>query len=73
MKSNRLIEDSYAPRDAGNVNVIYQIGPSLDDCSLTKEPETKNAFNGRLDGGILKSLKSNEYNISINPILDIAK
>jgi len=73
MKSNRLIEDSYAARDAGNVNVIYQVGPTIDDCSLTQEPEAKNAFNGRLDGGILKSLKSNEYNISINPILDIAK
>ena len=73
MKSNRLVADSYAARDAGNVNVIYQVGPSLDGCSLTQDTDTKNAYENRLDGSILKSLKGNEFNIGINPILDISR
>jgi hypothetical protein len=73
MKTNKLMSDSYSARDAGNVGVIYQSGPVLDECGLTQEPDGKNAFRNRLDGGILQSLKSNDLNISINPILDIAK
>jgi hypothetical protein len=72
MKTNKLMSDSYSARDAGNVGVIYQVGPVLDECSLTQEAGGKNAFHKRLDGGILQSLKSNDLNISINPILDIA-
>ena len=73
MKTNKLLSDSYAARDAGNVGIVYQVGPLLDECGLTQEPDSKNAFDNRLDGGILQSLKTNDFNISINPILDIAK
>jgi hypothetical protein len=73
MKTNKLMSDSYSARDAGNMGVVYQAGPVLDECGLTQEPDGKNAFRNRLDGGILQSLKSNDLNISINPILDIAK
>lgn len=73
MKTNKLLTDSYAQRDSGNVGIIYQTSPTLDECSITKEQNMKNAFENRLDGNILQSLNNNEYNISINPILDIAK
>lgn len=73
MKTNKLLSDSYAQRDSGNVGIIYQTSPTLDECSITKEQNMKNAFENRLDGNILQSLNNNEYNISINPILDIAK
>jgi hypothetical protein len=55
------MSDSYSARDAGNVGVIYQVGPVLDECSLTQEAGSKNAFHKRLDGGILQSLKSNDF------------
>lgn len=68
MKSNRLIEDSYAAREAGNVNVIYQRSPELDECTITRDIDQKNAYENRLDGNILSGLKNNEFNININPI-----
>ena len=73
MKTNKLIEDSYSARDAGNVNVIYQISPEINECSLTRDVEDKNAYENRLDGGLLSSLVDNEFNININPIHNIGK
>lgn len=67
-KTNKLAQDSIAPRATGNVNVIYQQSPCFNECSITKDPEKNNAYENRLDGSIMKSLKSNEFNININPI-----
>lgn len=68
MKSNKLIQDSLSQRSSGNINIIYQSSPEIDDCVFTRDKENKNAFSGRLDGGILESLKHNDLNIGINPI-----
>lgn len=68
MKSNKHVSDSYAPRNNGNVGVIYQSGPELDDCRLTRDTTEDNAYKGRLDSGILASLKDNDFSIKINPI-----
>jgi len=68
MKTNKLLTDSYAAREAGNVNVIYQVGPQKDECAITRDHETNNAYENRLDGRILDSLKTNDFSININPI-----
>lgn len=71
MKTNKLIDDSYAAREAGNVGVIYQISPEINECEITREQNKNNAYENRLDGTLMNSLQNNEYNISINPILNI--
>ena len=69
MKTNKLISDSYSQRETGNVEVIYQKGPELDNCTITKEQQTvNNAYENRLDSSILDSLKNNQFKIKINPI-----
>lgn len=68
MKSNKLIEDSYAAREKGNIGVIYQTRPEITECNLTRDTENANAFADRLDGSVLKSLEKNDFNININPI-----
>ena len=69
VKSNKLITDSYAARDAGNVGVIYQTSPELNECSVTRDVNNNNAYDGRLDGTLLSTLHSNDYSININPII----
>ena len=71
MKTNKLINDSYAPREAGNVGIIYQVSPEVDECKITRDNNMNNAYENRLDGTLMNSLKNNEYNININPILNI--
>jgi len=71
VKTNKLIEDSYSARDAGNVNVIYQQSPEINECSITREVNQQNAFDGRLDATTLSSLTTNDYNININPIVQV--
>jgi len=68
MKFNKLIEDSYAAREKGNIGVIYQTRPEITECNLTRDTENANAFADRLDGSVLKSLEKNDFNININPI-----
>lgn len=68
MKSNKLIEDSYAAREKGNIGVIYQTRPEITECNITRNVENANAFADRLDGSVLKSLEKNDFNININPI-----
>lgn len=68
MKSNKIIHDSYSQRETGNVNIIYQKGPEINDCAVTKENNKGNAYENRLDGNLLESLTRNDFNISINPI-----
>lgn len=71
MKTNKLIDDSYAARETGNVGVIYQTSPEINECEITREQNMNNAYENRLDGSLMDSLKNNEYNININPILNI--
>lgn len=73
MKTNKLINDSYSARNSGNVNVIYQQSPEIDDCGITREPDDNNAYENRLDGGLLSQLVNNDLSININPIHNIAK
>lgn len=68
MKSNKLVEDSYAAREKGNIGVIYQTRPEITECNITRDSENANAFADRLDGSVLKSLENNNFNININPI-----
>lgn len=68
MKSDKLIADSYAVREAGNLDKVYSKLPDIEDDSLTRETKRNNAFEDRLDGSILSALKTNELSININPI-----
>ena len=58
------------PEGFGNIGKIYQNQPSIKSYkkTFTKENYQENAFENRLDASIMKSLKSNELNIGINPI-----
>ena len=71
MKSDR---NQLLNRQYGNIGKIYQnnnknFSSSVDfRKSITKENIQHNAFAERLDSNIMKSLKTNELNININPI-----
>jgi len=70
MESKKLISDVYAPRAVGNAEAQVPSGvvPIL-PCDLTRgDPSRPNAQEGRLDAGLLSSLKTNPYSIRINPI-----
>ena len=71
MKTNKLMSDSYASREKGNIGVIYQTSPEINECQVTRDQNVNNAYENRLDGTMLKSLKQNDFSININPILDI--
>jgi hypothetical protein len=68
MKSDKLIADSYAVRDAGNPDKIYGKFSDIDEDTLTRDIKSNNAFEDRLDSSILSALKTNELSIHINPI-----
>ncbi len=53
----------------GHVGKIYQNQPNIKN-TFTKENLQDNAYKDRLDSSIMQSLKSNELNIGINPILE---
>lgn len=71
MEVKKLQSDRYNPRVEGNVNRIYQqTAMEVTSCEVTKDPQKAcmNENSGRLDPGLLSSLKENPYNLSINPI-----
>jgi hypothetical protein len=70
MESKKLITDSMAVRSAGNVTRVVQSGMApLNSCDMTKGVLVRaNAQEGRLDTSLLAGLKTNPYNLSINPI-----
>jgi hypothetical protein len=68
MKSEKLVQDSYALREAGNVNKIYTKLPDLKDDNITRDAKKYDTFDDRLDANILSALKSNDLSIRINPI-----
>ena len=57
-------------REYGNIGKIYHEPQSIKSFknSFTKENIQYNAFKDRLDSSIMKSLKTNDLNIGINPI-----
>jgi hypothetical protein len=70
MEVKKLMVDSMAPRDVPNMTRVYQDGPQrIDSCEVTKGTNAlPNANEHRLDPGILESLKTNPYNLSVNPL-----
>jgi len=70
MSSRKAFENSVSARDNGNVGMIYQSSPSIDNCSITKTPNKSNAYANRLDSDLLEPVNSNEFMTTqrINPI-----
>jgi hypothetical protein len=70
MQSKKLIIDSLSEREVGNITRIAQAtGMDNGDCATTKIGNNYlNANTDRLDVSTLNALKSNPYNLSINPI-----
>ena len=68
MQSNRLVSDDMAVREAGNMDRVYQTASVIKDENITREPLKQVVTDDRLDSSILKSLKSNDLSIKINPI-----
>ena len=69
MTTKKQFENSMASRNVGNISKIYQTTPnSIEDCSITRPQVLSNAYENRLDGSLLNSLKTNEFDIRINPI-----
>jgi hypothetical protein len=68
MKSDKLIGDSYAARDAGNLDRVFGKLSDLTDDNMTRDTKRSNAFEDRLDANVLSALKSNDLSIKINPI-----
>ena len=50
--------------------IYQQTGMEVTSCEVTKDPQKAcmNENAGRLDPGLLSSLKDNPYNLPINPI-----
>jgi hypothetical protein len=69
MTTKKQVENSIAARNAGNISKIYQTSPvPIEQCSITRPQVLNNAFENRLDSSLLESLKTNEFDIRINPI-----
>ena len=68
MTTKKPFENSIAARDSGNIGMIYQSTPILDNCSITKMPQKSNAYSNRLDSDLLEPMNSNDFAIKINPI-----
>lgn len=66
----KIIGDDMAARATGNITRVMQpTAVPTDTCQVTKPAgPLLNGQEDRLDPGLLSSLKSNPYNLSINPI-----
>jgi hypothetical protein len=75
MSSKKPIENSMAAREKGNVGMIYQSSPTLDNCGITKMPNKSNAYSNRLDSDLLEAVNKNDLmrTQQINPILSGCK
>ena len=72
MYSKKPLENSFAAREKGNVGIIYQSTPSLDNCGITKMPNKSNAYSNRLDADLLEAVNNNDLmrTQKINPIVN---
>lgn len=70
VESKKTDTDIVAPRSVGNVTRVQQATAKANvPCELTRGgPVLPNANEDRLDAAVLNSLKTNPYNLSINPI-----
>lgn len=69
MSSRKHFQNDITYRENGNIGVTYQSTPEpLNICSITKTPQTNNAFENRLDSGLLEAINTNDFAIQINPI-----
>lgn len=68
MKSNKSIVESLAPRKTHNVEKVYQATPNSNVNGITKESSQLNSYKNRLDKDTLSALKTNPFNIQVNPI-----
>ena len=71
--NKKQIDLEESTRLSNNISRIYQSRPGpIEDANIPKKVfddfDYNNAYNNRLDNNILSSLKSNDLNISINPI-----
>jgi len=75
MSSKKPIENSMAAREKGNVGMIYQSSPTLENCGITKMPNKSNAYSNRLDSDLLEAVNKNDLmrTQQINPILSGCK
>ena len=72
MDARRLVVDDMAPRATPNMTRIQEAGPKhVEPCEITK-PANELPYSGaeRLDPSILSSLKTNPYQMNINPIIE---
>jgi hypothetical protein len=72
MYSKKPVENSFAAREKGNVGMIYQSTPTLDNCGITKMPNKSNAYSNRLDADLLEAVNNNDLmrTQKINPIVN---
>ena len=70
MTTRKPFENSATARENGNVGMIYQSSPTIDECSITKIPQKSNAFSNRLDSDLLEPVNDNDLMKTqrINPI-----
>jgi hypothetical protein len=69
MTTKKQFENSMASRENYNIDKIYQRAPNpIEQCSITKPQTLSNAYENRLDGSLLEPLKTNDFDIRINPI-----
>jgi len=68
----RINSDSIAPRATPNMTRIKEAGPKqVENCQITKQAnELPYSGENRLDPSILSALKSNPYQMNINPIIE---
>lgn len=70
MTTRKPFENSAAARENGNVGMIYQSSPTIDECGITKMPQKSNAYTNRLDSDLLEPVNDNDLMKTqrINPI-----
>jgi hypothetical protein len=70
MTTRKPFENSAAARENGNVGMIYQSSPTIDECGITKMPQKSNAYSNRLDSDLLEPVNNNDLMKTqrINPI-----
>ena len=70
MTTRKPFENSASARENGNVGMIYQSSPTIDECGITKMPQKSNAYSNRLDSDLLEPVNSNDLMKTqrINPI-----
>lgn len=68
MESKKLVADSISTRATGNIKPLQNTVVPLSECQITKPASLLNGEENRLDPTILSSLRSNPYNLTINPL-----